>query len=290
MCRVMFRSALTFHPERVEDLMALDEREAIRDVPLLVRSGIVLVAVLVGFVLHEPLGLEPSLVALLGAGALLAISGLDAQDYLADVEWPTLVFFIGLFVMVGALVKVGVIGDIAAWAIDAVGDRYFLTSTVLVFASGALSGIVDNIPYVATMTPLVDDLVQAGDGSAGATSRGGRSPSAPTSAATPPPSAPRPTSWCWASPRATATDLVLAVHEVRPRRRHRDGLHLLAVRRPALLRAGLTRPGTVTPAATPDAAARASRARPSAAPRGSRRTSGRPGRRTTSARGSTARW
>jgi Na+/H+ antiporter NhaD/arsenite permease-like protein len=170
MCRVMFRSALTFHPERVEDLMNLDEREAIRDVPLLVRSGIVLVAVLVGFVLHQPLGLDPSLVALLGAGALVAISGMDAEDYLADIEWPTLVFFMGLFVMVGALVEVGVIGDIASWAVDAVDDRYFLSSTVLVFASGALSGLVDNIPYVATMAPLVNDLVQAGDGSAGAAS------------------------------------------------------------------------------------------------------------------------
>jgi Na+/H+ antiporter NhaD/arsenite permease-like protein len=170
MCRVMFSSALTFHPERVEDLMRLDEREAIRDVPLLIRSGVVLVAVLVGFVLHQAFGLEPSLVALLGAGALVAISGMDAEDYLADIEWPTLVFFMGLFVMVGALVEVGVISAIAAWATDAVGDRYFLTSTVLVLASGALSGLIDNIPYVATMAPLVSDLVQAGNGSAGATS------------------------------------------------------------------------------------------------------------------------
>lgn len=168
MCRVMFRSALTFHSERVEDLMDLDEREAIRDVPLLVRSGIVLFAVLVGFVLHQPLGLEPSLVALLGAGALVAISGMDAEDYLADIEWPTLVFFMGLFVMVGALVEVGVISDVATWATETVGDRYFLSSTVLVFASGALSGLIDNIPYVATMAPLVNDLVQAGDGSLGA--------------------------------------------------------------------------------------------------------------------------
>ena len=168
MCRVMFRSAFVFHPERVDALMRLDERDAIRDVPLLIRSGIVLLAVLVGFVARPVLGIEPSLVALLGAGALVAISRMDTADYLADVEWSTLVFFMGLFVMVGALVEIGLIGDLAKSATSAIGDHYFAGSTVLIFASGILSGVVDNIPYVATMSPLVADLVNAGDGSAGA--------------------------------------------------------------------------------------------------------------------------
>ena len=168
LCRLMFRSAFTFHPERVEALMSLDEREAIRDIPLLVRSGIVLAGVLVGFVARPVLDVEPSLVALLGAGALVAISRMDAEDYLADVEWSTLVFFMGLFVMVGALVEVGVIGRLAESATSAVADHYFLGSTVLLLASGVLSGVVDNIPYVATMSPLVADLVHAGGGSPGA--------------------------------------------------------------------------------------------------------------------------
>ena len=170
MCRVMFRSAFTFHPDRVEALMALDEREAIRDVPLLIRCGIVLTAVMVGFIAHSMFHIEPSLVALLGAGALVALSGLDPEDYLGDIEWSTLVFFMGLFIMVGALVEVGVMGDVASAATEAVGDDYFLASTVLVFGSGVLSGVVDNIPYVATMAPLVQDLVAAGDGSLGAQS------------------------------------------------------------------------------------------------------------------------
>ena len=168
MCRVMFRSAFVFHPERVDALMRLDERDAIRDVPLLIRSGIVLLAVLVGFVARPLLGIEPSLVAMLGAGALVAISRMDTEDYLADVEWSTLVFFMGLFVMVGALVEVGLIGSLAESATAAIGDHYFVGSSVLIFASGIFSGIVDNIPYVATMSPLVADLVHAGDGSAGA--------------------------------------------------------------------------------------------------------------------------
>jgi Na+/H+ antiporter NhaD/arsenite permease-like protein len=168
MCRVMFRSAFVYQPDRVEALMSLDERETIRDVPLLIRSGVVLAAVMVGFISHSALGIEPSLVALLGAGALVAISRIDSDDYLADIEWPTLVFFMGLFVMVGALVEVGVIADAAQAATAAIGDNYFLAATVLIFASGAVSGIVDNIPYVATMAPLVQDLVNAGDGTPGA--------------------------------------------------------------------------------------------------------------------------
>ncbi len=160
MCRVMFRRAFIFHPERVEALMTLDEREAITDARLLAKSGLVLAGVLVGFVSHSLTGLEPSLVALLGAGALVAVSDLDISDAVADVEWPTLVFFMGLFVMVGALVEVGVVGSLATRATEAVDGNYFLASSVLLGASGVLSGIVDNIPYVATMAPLVADLAE----------------------------------------------------------------------------------------------------------------------------------
>ena len=87
--------------------MALDEREAIRDRGLLIRSLVVLIAVMTGFVGHSALHVEPSMVALLGAGALVAVSRLEPEEFLEEVEWPTLVFFIGLFIMVGALVEVG---------------------------------------------------------------------------------------------------------------------------------------------------------------------------------------
>ena len=79
-------------------------------------------------------------------------------------EWPTLVFFMGLFIMVGGLVEVGVIGRIGEAVTGAVGDRYLLAASALLWGSAALSGIVDNIPYVATMTPLVQSLVDAGHG------------------------------------------------------------------------------------------------------------------------------
>ncbi|MEO8556156.1 MAG: ArsB/NhaD family transporter [Actinomycetota bacterium] len=164
LCWVLFRKQLRYNPERVAALMALDERDVISDHRLLKRSGVVLFAVMVGFVAHSALHIEPSMVALLGAGALVAVSGLEPKEFLEEVEWPTLVFFMGLFVMVGALVEVGAISRIAEAATQAVGDRYLLASSVLLGASAVLSGIVDNIPYVATMAPLVQDLVVAGQG------------------------------------------------------------------------------------------------------------------------------
>ena len=165
MCRWMFRDAFDSDPERIADIMQLDEREVIRDARLLIHCGVVLGLVMVAFIGHSVLELEPSLVALLGAGALVAVSRLGPTEYLEDVEWPTLVFFCGLFIMVGALVEVGVIGDIGDQLVDAVGDNYLGAGTALIWGSAALSGIVDNIPFVATMAPIVDDLVQSGDGS-----------------------------------------------------------------------------------------------------------------------------
>ncbi|MDQ3485168.1 MAG: SLC13 family permease, partial [Actinomycetota bacterium] len=114
---------------------------------------------------HSALHLEPSLIALLGAGALVAVSKLDPPEFLEEVEWPTLVFFMGLFIMVGALVEVGVIEAVGKVVTEQVGDRYFLAASVLLWGSALLSGIVDNIPYVATMSPLVDGLVESGGGS-----------------------------------------------------------------------------------------------------------------------------
>ncbi len=165
LCWLLFRSSMRYDPARVAVLMALDERDVIRDGALLLRSAVVLVAVVVGFVAHPWLEVEPSLVALLGAGALVALSGLEPRQYLEEVEWATLVFFMGLFVMVGALVEVGIVSRLGEVVADAVGDRYLLAATALLWGSGLVSGIIDNIPYVATMTPLVQNLVDAGGGS-----------------------------------------------------------------------------------------------------------------------------
>ncbi len=166
----LFGRSMRYDAERARRVMALEEREAISDPRLLRRSLVVLGAVLVGFTLHSTFHLEPSVVALLGAGAAVLVSRLSADSYLDDVEWETLVFFMGLFVMVGALVNLGVVERLASAATEAVGDRYLLASTGLLFGSAVISGIVDNIPYVATVAPLVGDLVSASDGSAQARS------------------------------------------------------------------------------------------------------------------------
>jgi Na+/H+ antiporter NhaD/arsenite permease-like protein len=162
----MFRSTFRYDEQQVASVMALNEREAIRDTGLLVRALVVLALVMVGFVFHSVLHVAPSMIALLGAGALVLLSGLEPAEYLEEVEWSTLVFFIGLFIMVGALVEVGVVGNLGEALTEAVGDRYFLAASLLLWGSALLSGIVDNIPYVATMTPLVQGLVDAGGGAA----------------------------------------------------------------------------------------------------------------------------
>lgn len=157
--RVLFRKDFVADPAQVAQVMELDEREAIQDRALLVRSLAVLALVLAGFTLHGVLHLEPSVVALLGAGLLVAISGLPARSYLVEVEWETLLFFAGLFILVGSLVKTGVIDHLASALVAATGDSVQGAMMLLLWGSAALSAIIDNIPFVATMTPVVDQLV-----------------------------------------------------------------------------------------------------------------------------------
>jgi Na+/H+ antiporter NhaD/arsenite permease-like protein len=115
-------------------------------------------------VLHTLLGLEPSVVALLGGLLLLVLSRLEPGEVARDVEWPTLIFFAGLFVMVGGLVTTGVIEKLAHAASTAVEGRLWPATLLMLWASAALSAIVDNIPYVATMSPIVAELVTAAGG------------------------------------------------------------------------------------------------------------------------------
>ncbi|PPJ18808.1 ArsB/NhaD family transporter [Nocardia nova] len=156
---LLFRHSFTVDPARVADVMALNEREAIHDRGLLIKSGIVLAAVFAGFIGHSLFHIDPSIVALLGAGVLILISDVSQSDYLSAVEWETLLFFAGLFVMIGALVKTGVIEHLSQIAVDATGGNALAATMLILVVSALLSGIIDNIPYVATMSPLVADLV-----------------------------------------------------------------------------------------------------------------------------------
>jgi len=145
----------------VADVMALAEREAITDAPLLWRSLLVLAMVLAGFVLHGVIHTEPAIVALSGAGLLVLISRARPETYLDAVEWETLAFFAGIFVLVGALAKTGVIDRLAQHVAAATGGNVAVPLVVMLVASAVISAFVDNIPYVAAMTPVVSSLIAA---------------------------------------------------------------------------------------------------------------------------------
>ncbi|MFG2010407.1 SLC13 family permease [Micromonospora sp. NPDC048868] len=159
LARVMFRRAFVHRPERFEAVRDMDARAAITDPRLLIRCLVVLGLVIVAFTLHTVIHIDVAVVALLGAGLMVLVSRTDKSAYLGEVEWPTLVFFTGLFVMVAGLTETGVISWIGERATDAVGDNYFAAATGLVFGSAVLGAFFDNIPYAATMAPIVEGLV-----------------------------------------------------------------------------------------------------------------------------------
>lgn len=134
------------------------EAATIQDPRLLAISGGVLALVIVGFLLHGPLGYEPATVALLGAAALMLVSKEEAQALLLEVEWSTLFFFIGLFIVVGGLEQVGVLSDIGGRFTDIAGGQPLPSAMLILWMSGLASGIVDNIPYTAAMIPVVQEM------------------------------------------------------------------------------------------------------------------------------------
>jgi Na+/H+ antiporter NhaD/arsenite permease-like protein len=158
-----YRNKLRTEPAARERVMALDADASIEDRDELIRTVPVLVLTIVVFFFHKALGLEPATVALAGATAMLLVTRQSLEGALAGIEWPTLFFFLGLFVMVGALEETGAIGEIADGIASATdGDR---TAELLgiMWVSALGSGIVDNIPFTATMIPVVEQL-QMGNG------------------------------------------------------------------------------------------------------------------------------
>lgn len=162
MTRFMFGRDLAVHDEVRDAVLALDEREVLSNPGLLRLSLLVIAATLVGFLLATPLGLEPGAIALLGGAVLLLLSRLEVEEVLREIEWPTLFFFVGLFMLVEAVVHVGIIGALATALIDLTSGDGTITAIGLLWLSGVASGIVDNIPYTATMIPVVRQLGEAG--------------------------------------------------------------------------------------------------------------------------------
>ncbi|HEB76754.1 MAG TPA: hypothetical protein ENJ04_10405 [Nitrospirae bacterium] len=159
--KIVFGKKLKTREELKERIMQMNEKEAIKDPLMLKKSLFVLGLVLVGFVFHGTLHLQPATVALFGAGLLLLLSGThDPHHYLAEVEWPTIFFFIGLFILVGGVVKVGLIKLMSMKMLDLTQGNLFATSMIVMWFSAIASAIVDNIPYVATMNPLIIDMAK----------------------------------------------------------------------------------------------------------------------------------
>lgn len=156
----LFKDDLRGGPSHSSEVEALDTSALITDRSLLRKGLIVMTGVILGFLVHGALHLEPATIALAGATALLLWGRNDPHHVLREVEWTTLFFFIGLFIAVEAVVQVGIIGAIAQAALRLTGGNLTLTSMLLLWLSAVASGIVDNIPYTATMIPLVETLGQ----------------------------------------------------------------------------------------------------------------------------------
>jgi Na+/H+ antiporter NhaD/arsenite permease-like protein len=162
---LFYRDALQVAPEARERVMELDAARSIEDVDELKRTVPILVGTILLFFAHQALHIEPATVAMTGATVMLLVSRQALERSLAGIEWPTLFFFIGLFVMVGALEETGAIGEVAEGVGSlTAGDR---TAELLgiTWASAIGSGLVDNIPFTAAMIPVVEQLqgVEGGD-------------------------------------------------------------------------------------------------------------------------------
>jgi len=156
--KFMFRKDLKQKAENIEKLQALDEKKEIKDVMLLKKSAIVLGAVIVMFMLHGMLGLEVSIIALGGAAVLLVITG--KQPYIAfrHVEWPTLLFFCGLFIIVGGVEVSGALELLAHNILEITGGELGTTMFTITMVSAFASAFVDNIPFTATMIPIIENI------------------------------------------------------------------------------------------------------------------------------------
>lgn len=153
-----YRHELVSTPEAAARIMRFNPAEALSDRRLVAKSLLVIAIVLTGFITSQWTGLEGATVALLGAALLLLLTMHDPESYLRDVEWTTIFFFIGLFVLVVGLEHVGVIEWMAGYVIELTGGNLAVTTFAVLWGAALLSAIVDNIPFVATMIPLIQNI------------------------------------------------------------------------------------------------------------------------------------
>ncbi len=160
--KFIYGSQLKISEENKAKIAEFDETKTITDPVLLKKSGIVLLGTIIGFAIHQSFGLESATIALLGAGILLLISKVDVEEILTEVEWPTIFFFMGLFIMVGALEEIGVIEVVANQLISLTHGNVFVTTMLILWVAAIASAFLDNIPFVATMIPLIHSIGATG--------------------------------------------------------------------------------------------------------------------------------
>lgn len=155
MMRFEYKKQIEIEGLDTSKIMNLDPNKSITNKPLLVKGVTVIGLVIIGFIFHDKLGVESSVIALAAAALMLVIGGTSVENAIQDVEWTTIVFFMSLFVVVGGLTETGVIKQMAAVVIDKTAGHPVMMMLILLWASAILSSFLDNIPFVATLIPLV---------------------------------------------------------------------------------------------------------------------------------------
>ena len=159
--KFIFGKKMSVKEELRQRVMAMNENDSIKDPVLLKKSLVVLAITIGGFVVHGMLHFSPATIALFGAGLLLLVSGTkEPHHILAEAEWATLFFFMGLFIIIGGVVKVGLIKWMSIKVLEVTQGNLFGTSMVVLWFSAFASAFIDNIPYVATMNPLIIDMAK----------------------------------------------------------------------------------------------------------------------------------
>lgn len=153
---LIFKKSLHADNNKMQEVATIDNSNTIKDKSLMIRSVTVLMFVILGFILHDIIHIETCVVAMLGASILLLFE--KPTEILKDVEWNTIFFFIGLFIIIGGLEASGGIKLMAEWILRVTQGSQTTTSMIILWASGLISGVIDNIPYTATMAPMIVEI------------------------------------------------------------------------------------------------------------------------------------
>ena len=151
-----FRKQLVSTEEKMASIQEIDNSKTITDYPLLKRSMLVLGLVILGFLTHDITHIATCIIAFIGASVLLLFE--NPEETFKEVEWNTIFFFIGLFIIIGGFEAAGGIKLMADWLLKVTAGSQQIASYVILWASGILSGIIDNIPYTATMAPMIHEI------------------------------------------------------------------------------------------------------------------------------------